>query len=124
MREALPRACEPEHLLAGRSALVALCGRSHEHVSRSFRKYLSLSPTEWLTQERLRYACRLLETTQRSITDVAMDCGFESQSYFHQRFKAARGMTPLQFRRKASGVQSAENRARPRRPSQDEREPC
>ena len=85
---------------------IQLCGRSHEHVTRSFQKHLSMTPTQWLTQERIRLAGRLLETTRMSILEIAHECGFESPSHFHSRFKIANGSTPLQYRKRAAGVQS------------------
>ncbi len=110
LRDALPRACEAANLRQGPSRLIQLCGRSHEHVTRSFQKHLGMTPTQWLTQERIRHACRLLETTQMSVLEVAIECGYESLSHFHGRFKSARGTTPLLFRKRAVGVQATDAR--------------
>ncbi len=97
---ALPRAGEAENLRLGLPRLVSLCGRSHEHVARTFRERLGVTPTDWLNGERIRRARRLLETTRLSVLEVALECGFESVSYFHDRFRAAAGVAPLQYRRR------------------------
>lgn len=105
LRDALPEAAEQDNLRGGMPRLVELCGRSPEHVSRSFQKYLGATPTAWLMQERVRQARYLLETSQLSILDVADACGIESPSYFHRCFKAATGVTPRRYRTRATNVQ-------------------
>ena len=105
MCDALPRAAEPENLQAGLARLIALCGRSPEHVGRSFRRFLGVTPTQWLNTERVRYACRLLETSQRSILDIALECGFSGPGRFHQCFRQQTGFSPLRYRKRAAGVQ-------------------
>ncbi|MEM6821310.1 MAG: AraC family transcriptional regulator [Verrucomicrobiota bacterium] len=105
MKEAITKMNTPENLRLGASCLVRLCGRSHEHVGRMFKKHLKLTPTQWITQERIRYACRLLETTQLGVIEIAFDCGFESTSYFHRMFKSYLDITPLQYRYRVASVQ-------------------
>lgn len=100
LREALPEARDPGNLRDGVGRLVALCGRSHEHVSRVFRERLGKSPGEWVTGERVRLACRLLETTDMPVTDVAYECGWGNLSHFHRVFKQAMGTTPRGYRQR------------------------
>lgn len=99
LRLALVVAQEPEHLRAGFSALVRLCGRSAEHISRSFRMHVGKTPTEWITQKRIERARLLLETGAAPIQEIAFEAGFENLSHFHRSFKAQTGMTPLRYRR-------------------------
>jgi AraC family transcriptional regulator len=40
----------------------------------------------------------LLLSSNRSLTDIALACGFNSASHFSNRFKAAKGITPSQLR--------------------------
>ena len=105
LREALPEASEMENLRAGLPRLIQLCGCTAEHVSRSFRKHLGVSPTEWLTTERMRQARFLLATSPMSILEISYECGIESLSYFHRCFKDATGVTPRLYRKRASNVQ-------------------
>ena len=56
----------------------------------NFRKYLNLYRTE--------QACNLLRTTQKDISDIALDCGFQTLRSFNRAFKAATGLTPTQYR--------------------------
>ncbi len=96
--QALPECTDPATITEGLSALSRKMGRSPEHISRTFRACLGQTPTEWLNQERIRHACRLLATTRMSVLDIALDCGFESPSYFHKSFRAATGTTPRNYR--------------------------
>lgn len=75
-----------------------LCGRSPEHVARAMRAATGHTPSEWVNGVRLRRAARLLETTDQSVLEVALACGFESLSYFHRLFRRKYGMPPRGYR--------------------------
>jgi AraC family cel operon transcriptional repressor len=100
----LARACReahrPEIFRTGVPALVAEAGRGHEHVCRQMRTYLGMSPTQYLNKVRVQHAAMLLANSELSLADVALDCGFENQSYFHRLFRRRYGCTPTDFRRR------------------------
>ncbi len=98
LREALPLADDSEALREGLPALLRLCGRSREHVNRVFKKCLGTTPTAWIAASRVKRAACLLRTTQLSVLDICLECGFESPSYFHRIFREAFGTTPLKYR--------------------------
>lgn len=102
---ALPELDRSDHLREGLSAVYRVCGRSPEHVSRSFRKHLGQTPSQWLNAARIQLAKRLLETTSLSVLEVSMECGFESPSYFHKLFAQLAGGTPLAHRQHAGSIQ-------------------
>ena len=52
-----------------------------------------------LDQE-MEYAAKLLGSTERSVTAIAFECGFEELAHFHHSFKASYGTTPLAYRQK------------------------
>lgn len=79
-----------------------VCNMSYTSFSRFFSKYAQQSFPEYLTNVRLKKASVLLTTTGKSITDVAMDVGFSTTSYFIQRFRENNGLSPGQFRRQFS----------------------
>lgn len=54
-------------------------------------------------RSRLRRAAQLLAQPERSITEVALDCGFGDLSNFVRTFRRATGVTPGAFRRAARG---------------------
>ena len=74
------------------------CNVSEPHLYRLFREFLHISPNEYLLEVKLSGACRLLCNTDLPINEIAMDCGFNSQSYFSDCFKRKMGTTPFQYR--------------------------
>lgn len=75
------------------------CGMSYTAFSRFFARYLGRGFAEYLLLTRLKKAAMLLKETDKSITDVAMETGFSTTSYFIQRFREYQGMTPKRFRK-------------------------
>lgn len=98
LSEARLRIQEPEMFHRGVEAFVELCNRSHEHVSRECRKHYGKSPSQLVNQARLAHAAEALRTTTRSVTEIALDCGFEAPGRFYAIFRKAYGTTPLRYR--------------------------
>lgn len=46
----------------------------------------------------LAYSKRLLEETELSVLEVALECGYGSVSQFHRAFKNLTGITPKEYR--------------------------
>ncbi|WP_181905512.1 helix-turn-helix domain-containing protein [Aestuariispira insulae] len=80
------------------SQLAELTGMSVFHFLRSFKIRFSVTPYQYLSKLRLERAKNLLLTTQRPISDIALDCGFSNQSHLTMRFKKAIDLTPGQYR--------------------------
>lgn len=78
--------------------LAASVGLSPFHFSRIFRGCTGRSPYAHLRELRLRQASRLLRRTRRSVTDVALDVGFNSLSLFINSFRGRFGASPSAFR--------------------------
>lgn len=76
-----------------------LCGMSSSYFSRSFNRILDMSFTDYVTRIRLAEAEKLLVSSTLSVTEIAMQCGFGSTSYFIRLFQKQKKRTPLQFRR-------------------------
>lgn len=68
------------------------------YISKLFKQSTGLSIHVFLREIRLKEACRLLKTTQRTITDIASDCGFSDMKTFYSAFKKYKGCTPKQYR--------------------------
>lgn len=73
---------------------------SVRHLERLFHSELGMSPSAFAMQLRLRNAYNLLLNTNRSIIDIAMACGFLSNSHFSNSFRRAHGKAPSQVRTK------------------------
>lgn len=88
---------ERENFVAGLPRLVELAHTSQEHITREFRRYLGLSPTEFINTKRLEYAAHLLLKDEYDITEICFMCGFGNMSHFYRSFKKQYGCTPKQF---------------------------
>lgn len=87
-----------EHYVEGVSVMPRLSGKTQEHICRSCKKHLGLSPTRLINDIRLRNAARCLIDTSDAIIDICVDSGFESLSGFYHLFKQTFGMSPKAFR--------------------------
>lgn len=96
------QACEamrdPQHLQEGVGALVEMTGKSHAHVSRTFRALFGLSPSGWVNEQRMEQAARQLAETNKPILDVALDCGVEDLSHFYRLFRQRYRTSPAKYR--------------------------
>lgn len=80
------------------------CGLSYSYFSRSFKLAFGISYSQYLEIQRLRHADYLLKNSDKSISEISEILGFETVSYFIDRFKARRGVTPLAFRKNTPTV--------------------
>ncbi len=78
--------------------LVELTGKSHEHVTRLFKKYMFMNPTTYINNLRLKHAANLLTYTQKPIIEITYECGFNSSSYFNKIFKERYHVSPSVYR--------------------------
>lgn len=77
-------------------------GFSAAHFSRVFHAQLGMSFTDYLSTVRIRHVQEQLVCTDRSITEIALSCGYCHGDYLATQFKRKVGMTPTQFRRSRS----------------------
>jgi len=73
-------------------------GLGRRRFTELFREITGESWRKQVHRLRLEYATRLLASTERSVTAIAFECGFEELSHFHHSFKAGYGTTPLAYR--------------------------
>ncbi len=69
-------------------------GISTRQLERLFQVFLRESPAGYFRKLRLRHANWLLHNTRRSITDIALECGFSDSSHFAKRYKEFFGHSP------------------------------
>ena len=78
--------------------LADAAGMSVARLERTTRRVLGLAPMQLVLRFRLEEALRLLETTDRPISEIAGACGFYDQSALTRRFRRAVGTTPAAHR--------------------------
>lgn len=71
---------------------------SREHLARQFRAATGVSPSDYLTQQRLRMAGRALRAGPEKLETIARRCGFTGANYFCRCFRSHVGVTPKAFR--------------------------
>ncbi len=69
------------------------------HLARSFRRTHGQTIGEYVRRLRIEDACRSLITTDTTITEVGLECGFSDHSHFARVFRRHMGVSPRQFRR-------------------------
>ena len=75
---------------------------SNGYLSRFFKKNYGMSFANYLTNVRILHAVDELLYTDVPVTRVAYDCGFTSAALFNKVFKKTHGVTPTEFRRRAT----------------------
>lgn len=84
-------------------ALDDLAGQAHRssvHFSKIFKSVTSQTPIEYLQSLRLQKARRMLSCGLRTISEIALDCGFSTPSYFSNCFMEKYKITPSAYREK------------------------
>ena len=79
-------------------AAAEYCNLSYSYFSRSFKRVMNQSFTEYLNYVRITKAEQLLSTTDKSISEIADEVGFSTASYFIEQFKKYKQKSPKQYR--------------------------
>lgn len=67
---------------------------SANYFSAYFRKVADISFSDYVTRLRIAHARELLRETERSVTDIALECGFNNISNFYRLYKKNVGKPP------------------------------
>jgi AraC family transcriptional regulator len=78
--------------------LATLLDMSQFHFSTLFKQAIGASPYQYLLQQRIERAKQLLKQTERSIMEIALECGFNSHSHLSKQFRQLTGITPKVYR--------------------------
>lgn len=78
-------------------------GLGRSYFSTLFKKYMGISPVDYLINYRLSQAC-LLFKTGLTITEISYRCGFSDSANFSVRFKKFTGYSPKQYRKILSDI--------------------
>lgn len=78
--------------------VAASVGMSRPQLDRKLKALTGLSITTYLIRLKMERASRILASSTKSVSEVALACGFEDTSYFSRVFKQTFGVTPTQYR--------------------------
>ncbi len=73
---------------------------SPSYISQLFKKLVGSNFHNFLIEVRLQHACSLLLSTDKPVTDIALEVGFDSYSTFARVFHKHKGMSALEFRKR------------------------
>lgn len=79
-------------------ALAQTVGIHPVHLSRSFPHYFKCTLSEYVRRIRIQRSLALLPQKNRSLTDIALECGFADQSHFNRCFKVLCQAKPSAYR--------------------------
>jgi transcriptional regulator GlxA family with amidase domain len=89
------------------NALARRAMMSRRSFDRQFRAVTGMSALQWVLQQRVLYAQRLLEDSDASIDAIAQGAGFANGIALRRHFRRQVGMSPLQYRLSARARQQA-----------------
>ena len=74
-------------------------GLSRTVLSERFRHFLGQSPMAYLTRWRLQLGARALTATNRGVSQIASEVGYESEAAFNRAFKREYSLPPAAYRK-------------------------
>lgn len=92
-----------ETCFADKITLEGLAKKTHlstRHFQRIFQECTGRSPIDYLLHVRIQKAMELLRRKERTITEIAFDCGFTDSNYFTRQFRKTTGNSPSEYREK------------------------
>jgi AraC-like DNA-binding protein/quercetin dioxygenase-like cupin family protein len=93
--DAVERVVDPPSI----SGLATEEGVHRVHLSREFRRWYGVPPTEYRVRERLRRAAERVGTSDEPLSVAAFGAGYADQAHMTREFSDRLGVTPRQFRR-------------------------
>lgn len=78
--------------------LASIAHMSRRSFLRVFQSATGTSPLAWLIDQRIHRACGLLRHTDKRVTEIAFDVGFNDSNYFTRQFRRVTGFSPRNYR--------------------------
>ncbi|MBI9100963.1 MAG: helix-turn-helix domain-containing protein [Spirochaetales bacterium] len=88
--------------------ILEMAGLSESTLQRLFRKTTGFSPMEYHKRLRIRKVCEVLRHSDKTVTEIAYDLGYQDSNYMTRQFRAVTGHTPLNYRKDPSLPLAAE----------------
>lgn len=96
------------------SDLARRCGLSADYFTRLFRHSFGVNPKVWILKQRLRYAAGMLAESDRTVSAIAAELGYDDLYFFSRQFKNELGLSPRAWRKShhAQGQDTSDSEAR------------
>ena len=79
--------------------MAAIVNMDKYYFATQFKKAMGISPYQYVIEQRVEKAKRLLHNQQQSLVKIASECGFASQSHFNKVFRQYVGTTPKSYQK-------------------------
>ncbi len=83
----------------GLSRMLELTDKTREHLARSLKKHMGVTPSEFINDLRLRMIANMLKNSNHDIADIIFESGFGNISWASELFKKKYGMTMSEYRK-------------------------
>ncbi len=80
---------------------------SETHFRRIFTDYFQMTPVDYINMVRIQRACELLKTSDNSMNDIAVKCGYDTPSTFNRNFRRLLGVSPYKWKRNPENYESS-----------------
>ena len=81
--------------------LSTVCRLNKKYLCHSFKEITGDTPINYINKIRIENACRELKSTHKTITEIAVENGFNDPSYFARIFKKEKGVSPKNYLKKS-----------------------
>lgn len=81
-------------------SISSFAGFSRYHFTRIFKQSTGITLVEYINARRCKAAAMLLRESRKSISEICIECGFDTPSYFAKSFKSFYGILPSAYRKK------------------------
>lgn len=86
------------------SDMAKIAGVTSQHFSAVFKESMGETFTEYVNSKRLESVKKQLVETEKPVTRIAYDCGFNNLSYFNKLFLSKTGLSPSEYRKQSQGL--------------------
>lgn len=92
----------PQNLSLSLDEILAAINYSYPHINRLVKAELGCSAGQYLQNQKMNYAQKLLTFTNKPLSNISEMLGFSGYSHFSLSFKKQTGISPSQYRNKNS----------------------
>lgn len=78
--------------------MASAAATSRSGLQRKLKQAMGITPQDLLREARLKRACQLLHTSNKTVAEVAYACGFSDPKYFSRCFKQRTGQSPTEYK--------------------------
>lgn len=104
---------KPEVFTLPFEQIVALSGKTREHLSRVFKALTGVNISDFVVSKRINYACALLHDGRKPIQEIVEKCGFTNVGTFYNNFKKKTGESPERYRKMLISGESFGSKKKP-----------